>query len=129
MVNTRYQLYGARNLARTLTKAGIDLANLKDANKQAVDIVKPVMVATAPKRTGALARTTRTSATQKAGNIRAGNRATGKVPYAAVINYGWPAKGIRARHFAQHAAQSTEPAWVANYTRFVNDILSKVKGI
>lgn len=129
MANTRFQLYGANRLKHTLAKAGVDIALLKDANKQAAGIVKPVFMAKAPKRTGAMAKTTRTSATRKAGTVSAGNRKGGKVPYAAVINYGWPAKGIRATHFAQDAATATEPAWTANYARFVDNLLSKVKGV
>lgn len=129
MVNTRFHLHGARNLRRTLEKASVDVALLKDANKEAANIVRPVAKAKAPKRTGAMAKATRTSATRKAGTFSMGNRKGGKVPYAAVINYGWPAKGIRATMFAQEAAKTTEPVWTANYLRFVDNVLSKVKGI
>ena len=128
-VNTRFHLHGGKNLARTLAKASLDIQQLKDANKQAVNIVKPVAVARAPKRTGAMVKTARTSSTKKAGTFSMGNRKGGRVPYAAVINYGWPARGIQASLFAQLAAKITEPAWTANYTRFVNKVLSKVKGI
>lgn len=129
MAATRFHVYGARNLTRTLNKASIDVAQLKEVNKQAADIVKPVAKAKAPKRSGAMAKTARTSATRKAGTFSMGNRAKGKVPYAAVINYGWPVRNIAASLFAQEAAKSTEPVWTANYLRFVANVLGKVKGI
>lgn len=66
----------------------------------------------------------RAGATQKAGVVRAGNK--GKVPYAGVINYGWPGHNIKATYFANKAAKDTEPEWTALYSQAVEKIINRI---
>ena len=62
---------------------------------------------------------------QKAGVIRAGSKS---VPYAGVINYGWPARRIKPRPFVNNGVASTEGAWQRVYRQFIDKTLNEVKG-
>jgi hypothetical protein len=117
---------GAAQLARTLRKAGADLNDLKNVNRQAADIVAPAAKGLAPKRSGKLAGSVRAGATRKAGVVRAGN--SGRIRYAGVINYGWPKHNIKPTLFINSAAKSTEPAWSALYSQAVDKIIADIKG-
>ena len=59
------------------------------------------------------------------GVIRAGSKA---VRYAGVVNYGWPARGIRPRLFANDGVASTEGEWAKLYETYVKKVMSQVKG-
>lgn len=122
--NGYLQLKGASQLARGLKKAGDDLKDLKTVNREAAGIVASQAKKTAPHRSGRLASTIRAGATQKAGVMRAGNK--GKVPYAGVINYGWPGHNIKATYFANKAAKDTEPEWTALYSQAVEKIINRI---
>jgi hypothetical protein len=119
-------VFGARQLRATLARAGVDLADLKNANAAAAATVASAATAGAPRRTGALASTVR------------GNRAVGKavvlagrasVVYAGPIHWGWPGHHIAAQPFLSDAATSTEPVWLAAYQHDVQAALDKVHGI
>lgn len=115
--------HGMRELRRELRRAGGDLGQLKEANRAAAQIVVPVAVAMAPKRTGALSESIRVGATQRAGIVRAGKKL---VPYAAPIHWGWPARGIEPHPWVSAAAQKTEEAWQAAYQAHIERILRKL---
>lgn len=126
---------GGRRLRSTLKKAGGDLQDLRAANRRAVDTVKPVAAALAPRRSGRLDGTIRTGATIRAGTIKAGKKL---VPYAGPIHWGWPTRPqpereiyggpIRPNPFLSRAAQITEPAWVPIYEAEMLDVIRSVKG-
>ena len=98
--NGSIQLKGASELARGLKKAGADMKDLRQVNKEAAQIVVPEAKSLAPHKSGKLAASVRAGATQKAGVVRAGSK---RVPYAGVINYGWPGHNINPTHFANQA--------------------------
>ena len=114
---------GARRLRATMKRAGIDLQELKDAHREAADVV--VGATRAPSRTGRLAGTVRPGATKTMAIVRAGYAS---VPYAGPIHWGWPKRNIRAQPFLSDAAQSSEPTWVQAYEREVNEIIDKIEG-
>lgn len=116
---------GLANLRRTLKRAGVEVGELKELNRQAANVVAPSARAGIRNRTGRLAGTGRVGATQKAGIVRFGNA---RVPYAGPIHYGWPARRIEANPFATNAAQATEPVWTALYQRGIERIISKIEG-
>lgn len=131
---------GANRLRRTLKKAGVDVKQLKAVNRAAAEIAARAAQAKAPvggpyppsgkrgrpRKPGKLKASVRAAATQKAGVIKGGF--TGRVPYAGVIHYGWPARGIRAQPFAADAAKETEPIWTKEYERKVQEVINSVKG-
>lgn len=117
---------GQKRFVQTMRKAGADMQELKDVNRQAADIALPAVRQLAPRgKTGRLASSVRAGATQKAGVIRAGRKS---VPYAGVINYGWPARRIKPRLFVNNGVASTEGAWRRVYKQFIDKTMSKVKG-
>lgn len=121
--NAAIQLKGASELARGLKRAGDDLKDLKDVNRQAAGIVSAAGRSDAPKRSGRLARSIRAGATQKAGVVRAGSKS---VPYAGVIHYGWPKRHIKAQPWLAAAAKRTEPEWTGLYEQAVQKIIDRI---
>lgn len=125
--NGYIQAQGAKELARSLRKAGADMKNLKAENKKAADMVAPAAKTNvdAYSRSGRLRDSVRSGATQQMGIVRAGKKA---VPYAGAIEFGWPKQGIKAHHSIVDAAHDTEPLWVEIYRDAVNKILNQIYG-
>lgn len=129
LAGTTYQVDGAKQLIKTLRKAGIDFDDLKPVNGDAAEIVGAAAGPAAPRRSGRLASTLRTSATKRAGVIRAGNnRKNNGVPYANPIHWGWVRRGIKPNPFLSRTAKATEPRWLRLYENFTDKVLRKVKG-
>lgn len=117
---------GQKRFVQTMRKAGADMKELKDVNRQAANIALPAIRTLTPRgKSGKLAGSIRVGATQKAGVIRAGRKS---VPYAGVINYGWPKRGIKPRLFVNQGVAGTEGAWRRVYKQFIDKTMSKVKG-
>lgn len=113
---------GLPALRRRLRRIEGGLQELKAVNKATADYIAAAARPGVPHRTGRLAGTMRTSGTNRAGVIRAG---TARVPYAAVIHYGWPARNIAPRPWVITAALRTEPAWTARYQERINDLVER----
>ena len=116
---------GARELRRTLKRAGVSVEDLKDANAAAGAIVVAAARPTAPRRSGRLAGTIRASRAAASATVRAGGAS---VPYAGVIHWGWPAHHITAQPWLSEAATSTESAWLAAYEAGVGKLLDTIRG-
>lgn len=125
MTGKALYVVGQRRFVQTMRKAGADLDDLKAVNRQAADIAAPAVRARVPRSTGKLASSVRAGATRRAGVIRAGRKS---VPYAGVINYGWPGRHIQGRFFANEGVARTEPAWTRLYEQFIKKTMSQVKG-
>jgi phage gpG-like protein len=119
------QVKGARELRRTLKRAGVSIEDLKDANAAAGSIVVAAGRTTAPRRSGRLAGSIRASRAAASATVRAGGAS---VPYAGVIHWGWPGHHISARPWLSEAATSTESAWLAAYEAGVEKVLATIKG-
>lgn len=117
---------GQRRFVQTMRKAGADLDELKDVNRQAAHVAMQVARGITPRGpTGRLAKSTRAGATRKAGVIRAGRKS---IPYAGVINYGWPRRHIGGQLYLNNAVKQTEPVWTALYETYVRKTVSQIKG-
>ena len=89
MADKALMVVGQRRFVQTMRKAGADMDDLKEVNREAAEIALPAVRNLAPRgKTGRLAGSLRVGATKRAGVIRAGRKA---VPYAGPINYGPPA--------------------------------------
>lgn len=123
------EVHGARELRRSLRKAGADMKQMREVNKAAGEIVGRASHQRAPVSTLGkkqhLRDTIRVFATQTRARIRLGAKA---VPYAAPIHWGWPKRGIKANPWVSEAAQNTEPAWLRLYEHHVNKILNQIEG-
>ncbi|WP_423220482.1 HK97 gp10 family phage protein [Bifidobacterium imperatoris] len=117
---------GQKRFVQTMRKAGADLKELKEVNRKAANVALPAVQAlTTRGKTGRLAKSVRVGATQKAGIIRAGRKA---VPYAGVINYGWPARHIKGRQFVNDGVAQSESRWQPLYKEFIDKTMSQIKG-
>lgn len=118
-------------LRATLKAAENDLTQLQGIHARVSAVVAARAKQLAPKATGTLAGTIRSSGTKTAAIVRAGFK---RSPYAGPNNWGWPetAGGIKGSfggdHWITAAAKQTEPQWLALYLAEVNKAISQVKG-
>ena len=129
---------GARELRRTLKRAGVDVKELKATHKSSAQIVMtraaslcpvaPITMTSAVP--GLLKDTLRAAGTQTAAIVRAGNNRTSAkgVPYAGPIHWGWHRRNIKPNLFLTRAASETEPKWVESYWSHLHNILDEIKG-
>jgi len=119
------QVQGAKELRRTLKAAGADLADFADANAAAGRIVAAEAPGWIHSRSGRLAGSVRAGAAKTSATVRAGGAA---VPYAGVIEWGWPARHIRPHPYLTTAAKATESTWVDAYLTRLEAIVAKIHG-
>lgn len=116
---------GARELRRSMKRAGADLGDLKDANQRAGQTVANAAGGLAPRRSGALAGAIRASRAVSSVTVKAGGA---RVPYAGPIHWGWPLRNIAAQPFLSDAATGTEPQWLPQYEKEIADIVDRIEG-
>jgi hypothetical protein len=116
---------GGRQLRASLKRAGVDVQDLKAAHKQVADQVRSDALPVAPRRTGRLAASLRSSGTQREALVRAGRKA---VPYGGPIHWGWPSRHIAAQPFIYDTAQRTEPTWASTYMAALEAIVQSIEG-
>lgn len=119
------QVQGARELRRTLRKAGADMQQVKSLHAEVGGIVAGAARPATPNRSGRLAGTVRSSGTQTSSVVRAGRAS---VPYAGPTHYGWPARNIEPQPWLTDAAHQTEPRWSATFMAGIERILSTIRG-
>ena len=123
MADKALMVVGQRRFVQTMRKAGADMDDLKEVNREAAQIALPAVRNLAPRgKTGRLAGSLRVGATKRAGVIRKA------VPYAGPTNYGWPARRIKPRLFVNNGVASTESQWQKVYKDFIDKTLNQVKG-
>jgi hypothetical protein len=119
------EVEGLRTLRRTLKAAGLSVQDLKDAHADVAALVVRAAAPNAPRRTGALAASTRGSGTQGAAVVRAGRAS---VPYAGPIHWGWPSRHIAAQPWLWNAAVNSREQWVGTYLHALEQIIDKIEG-
>ena len=77
------------------------------ANKEAAEAAVPYVKREVPVATGRLRNTVRALATQSRAQVSAGTPA--RVPYARVINFGWPARNIRPQEYMYKGLREAYP--------------------
>jgi hypothetical protein len=118
------RVQGGRKFRKALADAGVSLDDLKAAHAEAARIVERAASAAAPRRSGALAGSLRSSGTKTQGVVRAGGA---RVPYAAPIHWGWPKRNIEASLFITKPAADTEAQWFTVYVQAVEAIIDAVE--
>ena len=113
MADKALMVVGQRRFVQTMRKAGADMDDLKEVNREAAEIALPAVRNLAPRgKTGKLAGSLRVGATKRAGVIRAGRKA----------------RRIKPRLFANNGVASTEGQWQKVYEAFIDKTLKQVKG-
>jgi hypothetical protein len=121
-----YRVQGAKTLRRTLKKAGVDVQDLKDAHREAAEIVRAAAAPKTPRRSGTLAGTLKATGSQGIAKVTAGTPS--RVPYAGVIHWGWPRRNITAQPWIAEAAQQTETRWQHTNLDAIEKIIDTVEG-
>jgi HK97 gp10 family phage protein len=111
-----------RRLGDKDTPQAIRAANLQAA-KTVVDTAKVLV----PRRTGALANTVRALATPRRAQVKAGSMGK-KVPYGAVIHFGWARRHIRPQPFLYQALDRRIGEVVAAYEKQLAEAVAKFNG-
>lgn len=119
------EVEGLRTLRRTLKAAGVSLSDLKDAHAQVANLVVRAASPAAPRRSGALAASTRGSGTQAAAIVRAGRSS---VPYAGPVHWGWRVRHIAAQPWLYEAAVDSQDQWTGLYLSALEKIIDTIEG-
>jgi hypothetical protein len=79
---------------------------LRLTNKAAAEVAQTGVDPLVPVGSGKLANSVGVVASQTSAAVKAGTAA--RVPYAGVINFGWPARGIEGKHFLEKGVAAKE---------------------
>jgi hypothetical protein len=119
----RVEVHGLARLVSTMRRAGVDLADMKQANARAGEIVAVAGRQAVPRRTGALGATIRPANQARKAVVRAGGSG---LRYARFAEFG--SKKIRAYHYLYGSAVRTQPQWVDAYEADLARIIATIKG-
>lgn len=92
---------GLREVVRSFDAYAGAVDDLKEANSKIGAVVAQTAKATAPYESGSLAGSIRQNRAKQKIQIKAGGA---RVPYAGVIEYGWPLRNIEAQPYLRRAA-------------------------
>lgn len=129
--NPLISVEGGRELRASMRRAGMDMQEMRAAHAKTAKVAEAGITAKAPKVSGGMAGTIRSSGTVSSAVVRAGFKSR---PYAGPNNWGWPAGagGIRGSFGGEHwmyaGARATESAWVAVYAAEVQKISNTIRG-
>jgi len=110
---------GLREVTRSFKQYEGAVDDLKTANAAISSKVAQSAVATTPKLTGRLASTVKGNRAVQRVQIKAGGA---RVPYAGVIEYGWPARNIEAQPFLRRAAWTNKDYVIQQYSSNLESI-------
>jgi phage gpG-like protein len=116
------KILGLARFRSTLRKAGLDMADMKDANQEAARIVQREASAIAPHRSGDLSGSLRTPRTASKAVVRS------NLIYAPVIHWGWPHRNIKGQPFLTDASARTSHEWMETYAAAMQRIANSVQG-
>ncbi len=113
---------GLRETVRRLERLGVDVGDLKDAFGAISREVVTEATALVPVDSGALKGAIRAARTKNKAVVRAGSA---RVPYAGVINYGWPGRGIAPTSFLTDPANADPEGKVAHLEANLEALIRK----
>lgn len=116
----RVRVEGLNRVVRKLSRAGADADDMRGLMHSLGQIV--VDGANVPIRTGRLDANVRAGRGKTKAVVRAGGA---RVPYAGVIHYGWPARGIPAQPFLTDALQARHNQIYTALEQGINDLLAR----
>lgn len=113
---------GLNKLTRALTKAGVEVDDLKDVFAGIAALGARVASSFVPQRSGALRATIRGNRAKSKAVVTAGRA---RVRYAGPINYGWQARNIAPARFMQRADGVVAPRAVELLEDGINDVINR----
>jgi hypothetical protein len=118
MAEAEITITGVKEVTDSLKKLGRDLESNIELNKELSANLSQKASAMAPRLTGALASSVVGNPSAEKAQILAGSAA---VPYAGVIEYGWPAKNKQAKPYLNPAVNNNMGYIIEKY----NDSIQK----
>ena len=113
---------GVDTLTALLLKFSDDVKKLNGFGTEIGNLIANNASALAPKRTGALAASIGSVVKENGVQIYAGSE---RVPYAGVIEYGWPAKNRQAKPYLMPAVQNNMQAIIKKYEDGISGRIKK----
>jgi len=121
-----FHVDGLRETIKALEAAGVEVEDLKEAMGRIAAAAAEIIESNTPVgRTGKLRSSVRGNRAKGKAQVLAGRAS---VKYAAVVNYGWPKRHIKGRHFMQSADDRIGIKAVEMLEDNINEIL-KEKGL
>jgi hypothetical protein len=117
---TRPTVQGADELRRALRRMADRLDDMEGTHASAGEKIATVARAIVPRVSGALAETIAVEPTQDGSSVIAGSDL---VPYAGVINYGWPDRNIDPQPYLDEAQELAEDQAIDVYRERVEDLV------
>jgi len=115
-------IQGIKEVTDSLKKLGKDLESNIELNKELSTTLAQKASALAPRLTGALASSVVGNPSAEKAQILAGSAA---VPYAGVIEYGWPAKNKQARPYLTPAVNNNMGYIIEKYNDSIKKAIQK----
>ncbi len=125
MAQFTVKVKGVNDVVRSFKQYEGAIDDLKNANSAIGTKVASTAKATAPILLGNLSRSIRPNRASSRVQIKAGGAS---VPYAGVIEYGWPARGIQAQPFLRRAAWQERDYTKEQYTQNLMQLSRKYIG-
>jgi phage gpG-like protein len=116
------KIEGTKQLQDLLIKLGNDLESNLQLNKELSSNLSQKASSIAPRLTGALASSIVGNPSPQKAQIAAGSAA---VPYAGVIEYGWPARNIQAQPYLNKTVNSNMGYIIEAYNQSINENIKK----
>jgi len=122
MAEANISITGVKEVLDSLKKLGRDLESNLELNKELSTTLSKKASALAPILTGALASSVVGNPSAEKAQILAGSTA---VPYAGVIEYGWPAKNREARPYLNPAVNNNIGYIIEKYNDSIQKAIQK----
>lgn len=120
---TGVRVSGLNRVVRGLQQVGVDVTEIKSAFADVAAFGARAVKRHVPKgSTGRLSRDVRGNRAKNKAVVTAGRKS---IPYAGPINYGWPARNIRAAGFMQKGDKDVQPFAARRLERYVNDSIRR----
>lgn len=116
------RMKGLRRTLRALEAAGASAEDMRDLMHALGMIVVDRARQRAPVRSGALSQSIRAGRGKTKAVVRAGFDSQ-RLPYAAVIHYGWPKRNIRANPYLTTALEESQQEVLAAFTEGIDQLL------
>lgn len=117
-----FSLKGVNEVKASLDKLEEGIRENIELNKELSDTLSQKASAMAPRLTGALASSVVGNPSAQKAQIVAGSAS---VPYAGVIEYGWPNKNIKAQPYLVPAVNNNMGYIIQKYEDSIKDIVKK----
>jgi hypothetical protein len=117
---TRPTVQGADELRRALRRMSDRLDDMEGTHASAGEKIATVARAIVPRVSGALADSIEVATTPEGSAVVAGSDL---VPYAGVVNYGWPERNIDAQPYLDEAQATAQEDSIDVYRERVEDLV------